>query len=275
MMLDPALAIQGMDERGIDLQVLCSADVVQSRAWAEPDEEYRLTRLVNDECSSWVERFPDRFIGSAVVPLVDMTLAMRELENMHAQGYKVIQLPSNVRGDYLGHKRFGDLLERIRAYDMVVFVHPDGITDPWYEPYWMWNSIGQSIEEVRCMTSLIYEGVIDRLAGIKIVMAHGGGYMPHYMGRLDRNYIEKPFTRANITKKPSEYLRDFYYDSCVYDSRTLELLIERVGIDRVVLGGDFPVTPVDPIDFLDTLRIEDSERAKIAGSNALELLGLA
>ena len=125
------------------------------------------------------------------------------------------------------------------------------------------------------MTSLIYEGVMDRLAGIKIVMAHGGGYMPHYMGRLDRNYVEKPFTRANISKKPSEYLRDFYYDSCVYDARTLELLIERVGIDRVVMGGDYPVAAVDPIDFLDTVRISDAQRAQVAGGNALKLLGLA
>jgi len=273
-MLDPEIAVQDMNARGVDFHVLCSCDVVQSRVWAEPDEEYRLTRLVNDECVSWVERHPDRFIGSAVLPLVDMKNAIGELERMHAQAFKVVQLPSNVRGDYLGHKRFADLLERIRAYNMVIFLHPEGVTDPWYQPYWMWNSIGQSIEEVRCMTSLIYEGVMDRLSGIKIVMAHGGGYMPHYMGRLDRNYIEKPFVNINISKKPSEYLRDFYYDSCVYDARTLELLVERVGIDRIVLGGDYPVAAVDPIDFLENVRLPDEDRAKIAGGNALSLLGL-
>ena len=99
--------------------------------------------------------------------------------------------------------------------------------------------------------------------------------MPHYMGRLDRNVTDKPFTAKNISKKPSEYLSDFYYDSCVYDARTLELLIERVGIDRVVLGGDYPVAALDPIDFLETIRISDSDRALIAGGNAASLLGPA
>ena len=87
------------------------------------------------------------------------------------------------------------------------------------------------------MSHLIYEGVLDRHTGIKIVMAHGGGYMPHYMGRLDRNYREKPETARNLSKPPSDYLKDFFYDSCVYDARTLELLVERVGADRVLLGA--------------------------------------
>ena len=72
-----------------------------------------------------------------------------------------------------------------------------------------------------------------------------------------------------------QYLKDFYYDSCVYDPRTLELLIERVGVDRVVLGGDYPVGLFDPIDFLDHANLKDSERGAIAGANAATLLGIA
>jgi aminocarboxymuconate-semialdehyde decarboxylase len=124
------------------------------------------------------------------------------------------------------------------------------------------------------MSSLIYEGVMDRFPGLKIVMAHGGGYMPHYMGRLDRNVTDKPYTARNLSKKPSEYLSDFYYDSCVYDPRTLEILVERVGIKRVVLGGDYPVAALDPIDFLDATALPDRDRAQIAGGNACQLLGI-
>jgi aminocarboxymuconate-semialdehyde decarboxylase len=105
-------------------------------------------------------------------------------------------------------------------------------------------------------------------------MAHGGGYMPHYMGRLDRNVTDKPYTTKNISKKPSEYLADFYYDSCVYDPRTLELLVERVGIERVLMGGDYPVAALDPIDFLASVSLSDEQRAKIAGGNTSRLLEL-
>ena len=273
-MLEPELQIEDMEKRGIDVHVLSSCDVVQSRVWAAPNEEARLTAIVNDRCASWVDRFPGRFIGSAALPVGDMTLALVELERSVAMGFRILNMPTQYRGQYLGERRYADFWSAVDEQELVVFIHPHGIDDMWYQPYAMWNSIGQSIEEVRVMTSLIYEGVMEQHPGIKIVMAHGGGYMPHYMGRLDRNVTDKPFTVRNLSKKPSEYLKDFYYDSCVYDSRTLELLIERVGIDRVVLGGDYPVAAVDPLDFLATVNITDSDRAAIAGGNACRLLTL-
>lgn len=273
-MFKSELQILDMDERGIDINILTSADVLESRAWATHDEERRMSALVNQECLRWVEAHPGRFIGTAVLPLGDMRMALAELDLAKSAGFKIIQMPSNYRGDYLGHTRFVDLWAAIHEREMVVFIHPEGVTDMWFQDYALWNSIGQSIEEVRVMSSLIYEGVMDRFPGLKIVMAHGGGYMPHYMGRLDRNVTDKPFTTKNISKKPSEYLSDFYYDSCVYDARTLELLIERVGLERVVMGGDYPVATVDPIDFLVSTNLSDEERAKIAGGNAYRLLGL-
>jgi aminocarboxymuconate-semialdehyde decarboxylase len=273
-MFEPELQIQDMTERGLDLHVLSSADVMQSRSWATSTEEERLAALTNDECARWVDQYPDHFIGTAVLPLGDMVLAMRELERACGLGMKIITLPSNYRDYYLGHERYFDLWAEVQRRGLVVFIHPDGTRDPWYQDYAMWNSIGQSIEEVKVMSSIIYQGVLDRYPALKIVMAHGGGYMPHYMGRLDRNYTDKPLSAKNISKKPSEYLSNFYYDTCVYDPRTLEILIERVGVDRILLGGDYPVAALDPIDFLEEVSIEDAERAQIAGGNLMKLLDL-
>lgn len=271
-MFEPELAIEDMDRRGIDANVLTSCDVVQSRAWASADEERRMTALVNEECTRWVEAHPGRFIATVVLPLKDMPAALATLDEAARGGTRIVLLPSNEGGDYLGHVKFTDLWAAIHDRQMTAFIHPEGVTDMWFQDYALWNSIGQSIEEVRLMSSLIYEGVLDRFPGIKILMAHGGGYLPHYMGPLDRNARERPETLRNITKKPSEYLSDFYYDSCVYDARTLELLVERVGIERVVLGGDYPVADWDPIDFLATTSLCEREQAMIAGGNATALL---
>lgn len=274
-MFEPERQIDDMEQRGIDKYVISSCDVIQGRTWADVDEEAYLTCLVNDMAADWVSRFSDRFVGSFAVPLGDTALALRELERAISMGLRVINLTSQYRGAYLGDRRYEELWAAIREHDIVAFIHPDGIRDPWFQDYAMWNSIGQSIEEVRVMSSLIYEGVLDRYRGVKIVMAHGGGYMPHYMGRLDRNVTDKPYTTRNLSKKPSEYLRDFYYDSCVYDPRTLEILVERVGADRIVLGGDYPVAALDPIDFLDTaVHLTDEQRSAIAGGTAAALLSL-
>ena len=274
-LLKPEIQIADMDARGIDACVITSADVLQSRAWAEPAEEAELARLVNDMAADWVRQFPRRFIGSFVLPLGDPSLMLRELERALSLGLRVANLPSNHRGDYLGHERYEELWAALHQHGAVAFIHPDGVRDPWFQDYAMWNSIGQSIEEAKVMSSLIYQGVMERHRGIRIVMAHGGGYMPHYMGRLDRNATFRPDTTRNLSKLPSAYLRDFYYDSCVYDARTLEILVERVGADRIVLGGDYPFADIAPLDLLeDAARLTDKERGQIAGGTAVNLLGL-
>ena len=274
-MFEPELQVADMVARGVDVHLLSSADVIQGRSWATPRDEARLAAMVNDECARWVDRHPDHFIGSAVLPLGDMALLAAELDRVAPMKLKVVTVPSNYRGVYLGEDHFRPFWEMVHDRGLIVFIHPDGTTDRWFQKYALWNSIGQSIEEVKVMSSLIYEGVLDRHPGVKIVMAHGGGYMPYYMGRLDRNVSDKPDTAKNLSKLPSQYLTDFYYDTCVYDPKALVALIDRVGADRIVLGGDYPVAAVDPLQFIDSAGLSDEQRAMIAGGTASSLLGLS
>ncbi len=101
------------------------------------------------------------------------------------------------------------------------------------------------------IASLFYEGILDAYPKLKICVSHGGGYMPYYMGRIARNYLEKPATRVNMSKSPAEYLRMLYFDSCVYETEVLEALVKRVGADRVLLGSDYPVGEPKPIEFIE------------------------
>jgi aminocarboxymuconate-semialdehyde decarboxylase len=274
-MLDPSLHVEDMDSYGIDRSVISSSTVVQGLWFAEGDQARTLNRHVNDVAAEWVSRYPRRFIGSFCLPLGDVSDSLAELERALSNGLRVANLPAQDNGEYLGSRRFEPLWTAIEEKGVVAFVHPDGVRDRWYQPYWMWNSIGQSIEEVRVMTSLIYEGVLERHPGLKIVMAHGGGYMPHYMGRLDRNAKNAPESMANISQKPSAYLRRFHYDSIVYDPETLSALIAKVGSDRVVLGADYPVAGLDPVKFLENIPgLPAADIATVAGNNAAKLLGV-
>src|SRR5581483_2949709 len=122
-----------------------------------------------------------------------------------------------------------------------------GVTDPHFQKYALWNGVGQPIEETLVIASLIYEGILEFFPDVKIVVVHGGGYLPHYAGRLDRNVTAHPVSTQNIKRLPSEYLKCLYYDSCVYDPSILSALIARVGVDRIVMGTDYPFGEADPV----------------------------
>jgi aminocarboxymuconate-semialdehyde decarboxylase len=153
-------------------------------------------------------------------------------------------------------------------------MHPDGAKDPWFFQWGMWNSLGQSLEEAKFMASVLYEGILETYPRLKLVVAHGGGYFPHNMGRLDRNVKNAPHSMKNITHKPSEYLRNIYYDTCLYDPTVLSALIKIVGPDRLLLGADWPIGEADPLGFVDRSEVNDSEKRMIKGGRAAELVGL-
>jgi aminocarboxymuconate-semialdehyde decarboxylase len=275
-MTQPQIQIDTMDQRGIDMHMISSPTIIQGTAWASPQTDLELCRRVNDTIACWVACHPTRFIGSFVLPLQDLHLAIPEMERaVRDLGLKVANLPANVQGIYLGDVRMLPLWEALDALGAVAFIHPDGIKDPWFQNYALWNSLGQSIEETKVMASLIYEGTLDRFPNVPIVMAHGGGYFPHYTGRLDRNATNQPDSMKNIKAKPSEYLGRFHYDTCVYDPQIVRALVARVGADHLVMGSDFPVNMSDPLAFLkDETRLAPADVDLAGGAVAARLLGL-
>ena len=181
-----------------------------------------------------------------------------------------------MRGVYLGHPSLRPFWEVVADLGLVVLIHPEGVEDPWFQEYSLWNSVGQPIEEAKVMASLIYEGVLDVFPDLQIVVSHGGGYLPHNFGRLDRNVHNLPDSARNISRLPSEYLRSFHYDTCVYEPTVLAALVDRVGADRLLMGSDYPVGEADPIGFVARCpRLAPEEVPMVTGSTARELLGIA
>jgi aminocarboxymuconate-semialdehyde decarboxylase len=273
--IDPALQIADMEKSGIGMHLVSTGLVYSSTDWAEPEEAAALNRHANERIAEWVRNHPARFIGSFTLPLQDLTLALKEMAYaVDTLGLKVANVSSNCRGDYLGEDKFRPFWEAVHAQNLPVFIHPHGMPDMRLQKFFLWNGIGQPFEETRVMASLILEGVLDAFPGLKIVMAHGGGYLPHYVGRLDRNYENNAASRVNISKKPSEYLRSFYYDTCVYGPDVLEALIRRVGADRIVFGTDYPVGERDPFATINGCRIlTDADRDMIMRTTPAKILG--
>jgi aminocarboxymuconate-semialdehyde decarboxylase len=270
-MMRPEAVLEDMDARGIDCAVITGSSVLQGTSWADPKTDLELCRRCNATAAEWEAKYPQRFIASTVLPLQDPERSMKELR----KGVRVINAGSSYHGVYLGDPAYHPFWEAVNDLGATVWIHPEGVRDPWFQRYALWNSAGQSIEEAKVMASLIYEGVMHRFPGLKVVIAHGGGYFPHYMGRMDRNHANRPDTVRNTGgKKPSEFLRSFHYDTCVYDPEVIEVLLRRVGADRLVMGSDYPVGEKDPLAFIEQFQIPKSEKALICGANAARLLGL-
>jgi aminocarboxymuconate-semialdehyde decarboxylase len=176
----------------------------------------------------------------------------------------------------LGDPQLRAFWAKAEALGAVVYIHPGGNRDRRFKRFHLWNSVGQAFEEAMAISSLMYDGVLESFPKLKICISHGGGYMPFYMGRIDRNYLEKANTRVNMSKPPIDYLRMLYFDSCVYERAVLQHLVDKVGADRVLLGSDYPVGETKPIEFVtDTETLSTAQKERILSTNAATLLGLA
>ena len=275
-MSDVTERIAHMDAMGVDMQVLSSSLVQLSTYWAEPQESLRMERMLNDRMAAAVAANPKRLIGLGGVPLAAPALAVAELTRcMGELGLAGVGISTTARQMELGDAALRPFWEKAEELGAVVYIHPAGNTGARFAKWYLWNSIGQAFEEAMAIASLMYEGILDAFPQLKICISHGGGYMPYYMGRIARNYVEKPATRVNMKRSPAEYLRMLYFDSCVYEPEVLEALVKRVGADRVVLGSDYPVGETKPVEFVKSCKLSAAEKENIIGVNAARWLGVA
>jgi aminocarboxymuconate-semialdehyde decarboxylase len=276
-MSDLTERIGNMDAMGVDVQVLSASLVHQGLEWADAQTSLRLARTTNDWIAKAVASHPTRLLGLGTLPLHVPALVVAELERcMRDLGLRGAAISTTAGAMELGDPQLRPFWAKAEELGAIVFIHPGGNRDARFKRYHLWNSVGQAFEEAMAISSLMYDGVLESFPGLKICVSHGGGYMPYYMGRIDRNYIEKANTRINMSKPPIDYLRMLYFDSCVYERSVLQHLVEKVGAQRVLLGSDYPVGESKPIEFItDAAALSPSEKERIVGANATSLLGLA
>ena len=267
-----------MDRMGVDIQALSIAPY-QAYYWADPTLGAEVARTINDDLAGVIGEYPDRFIGLGTVPLQDTSAAVGELRRcMGDLGFKGVEIGTNVEGEEISSLRLDAFWAAVEETGAVVFIHPVGFTHPQrFTEHYFFNVIGHPIENALAIANLIFGGILERFPALKIVVAHGGGYLPPYAGRMDHAYHAREDVREGLPKPPGDYLRQLYFDTMVFEPDQLSFLVEKYGAEHVVLGTDYPydMGESDPVGLVArTPGLSDEQRAAICGGNAARLMGL-
>ena len=272
------MRLKAMDKAGIDVQALSPAPF-QYYYWSEPELGRASARLINDNIAAIAARHPERFVGLATVPLQAPELAIAELERaVKKLGLRGVEICTNVAGAELSEARFRPVFAKAEELGILVFLHPSGFSDGRrLADHYFSNVIGNPLDSTIAVSHLIFGGVLDAHPRLKIVVAHGGGFLPAYSGRMDHAHGARADCRRLIKKRPTSYLKKLYFDTIVFTPHQLDYLVRRYGSDHLLLGTDYPydMGMEDPVGFIaSTPGLAPADKAAIMGGNAARLLKL-
>ncbi|MGW6209652.1 amidohydrolase family protein [Streptomyces sp. NPDC055089] len=273
-MTDVAVRLAAMDRQGVDVQ-LVSPSPSHYHYWSDEQTAEKVWRLANEATAAHCAAAPDRLRGLGLVPLQHPEQAVEALDDALAHGLLGVEISSHAPGRELSDPAYEPLWTRAEESGAVLFLHPFGCTlDERLDRWYLSNTVGQPTENAVALSHLIFSGVLDRHPGLKVIAAHGGGYLPTHIGRSDHAWSTRSDAGAGCAHLPSSYLGRLYFDSLVHDPHVLRELVRVAGADRVLLGSDFPfdMGSEDPVGALRAARLTDSDFHAVRGGNAAALL---
>jgi aminocarboxymuconate-semialdehyde decarboxylase len=268
--------ITAMDRKGIDMSVISPAPPM-FYYWADADLALEVAGLVNDGVADMVGARPERLRGMATVPMQHPDAAVAELERVvRAYGFKAVEIGTSIEGAQLAEERFRPLLRRASELNVFVFAHPYYVgAKSGLESYYLTNLIGNPLDTTVMLANLMFSGRLDELPELKIVLAHGGGFIPYQIGRLVHGHAVRSETNGISKSSPKDLLKRVYFDSLVFEPQALRYLIDLVGADHVCIGTDAPFDMADdnPKTTIDAVPgITPLERQCVCCGTALKLL---
>ena len=269
--------IAEMDAQGIDMEALSI-----NPAWyrAERDVVTQVIKIQNERLAEFCGRYPDRFVAFASVALQFPDLAVQQLEEgVKKLGLRGAAVGASVAGEEFSDPRFHPFWAKAEELGALIFIHPQSTPDLAKRLKgngWLANTIGNPLDTTIALSHLIFEGTLDRFPRLKICSAHGGGFLPSYAARSDNSLRVAPDmdTGVKLKKKPTEYLKQMYYDTLVFTSEALRHLAAEVGVSQLVIGTDHPIPWQDKsIDhILKAPGFSDADRRKMLSETAAKLL---
>ena len=206
-----------MDEQGIDMEAISI-----NPFWYKADRDVAeaLIKLQNEKLAELVAAHPDRFVAFATVAMQHPDLAVAAARIRHQETRPARHVGRRQRRGAGARQseissRSGRSARSSASSSSSIRSAPRSWRRGCKGNGGLENTIGNPLETTLALSHLIYEGTLDRFPGLKICAAHGGGYLPFYAPRSDAICVTFPDRCASVPlkKKPTEYLKQLYYDT--------------------------------------------------------------
>ncbi len=275
---DAQARLAAMDTQGVDIQLSCATPIMfgyGAPARIAADWAQRM----NDHALAFASADPARLKVLAQVPLQDLELACAEASRAKASGHVGVQIGNHLGDRDMDDAQLVDFLIHCAHNDIPVLAHPWDMMGGQRMKKWMlpWL-VAMPAETQLGILSLILSGAFERIPKtLKLCFAHGGGAFAFLLGRVENAWKHRDIVRQDCPHPPSHYVDRFCVDSAVFDPRSLRLLTEVMGTDRVMLGSDYPFPLGEPqigqlvseAEFL-----SPADRQRILGGNAQTFFNL-
>jgi aminocarboxymuconate-semialdehyde decarboxylase len=264
--------LASMDRARLDVQVL-SSWIDLTGYMLSRDVALHYTRMLNDTLAATVAEHPDRFLALCNVPLQEPVAAAEELVRAVTEdGFVGAEIATSVEELPLGDPAlypFWSAAEELRS---PILIHPSYVPAAGGMLDLIENVVGRPAASTTALAHMVLGGVLERFPELRLVLVHGGGFVPWQVARWDRG-VRRSSLRPD-SPAPSAQLGNVYYDAILYDPQVIGYLVDWAGAERVVLGTDYPfpsgdLTPVDTLD--EVLGLSESQRSAIQTGNAERL----
>ncbi|MFB3884914.1 MAG: amidohydrolase family protein [Thermodesulfobacteriota bacterium] len=269
--------IADMDRSGIDLQVLTLTS--PNVYFSTRKRNLFLAQMSNDFFAELCQKYPKRFVAFASVPLNHPEDAIGELHRaVKDLGMKGVILGSNIDGRHLHSKELWSFYGEVDRLNLPIFIHPMVPSHPEsMVEFSLVPLVGFVMDTTLSVAKMVYSGLFEEFPKLTLILPHLGGTAPFLFERIDNGYRAYGECRQNITKPPSQYLKQFYYDTVSFYPPALMCTYDAVGADHMVLGSDYPHVIGDisrAISSIDALVIPSEEKRMIFGENGKKILKL-
>lgn len=243
--VDLEVQLEAFDRMGVSV-VVSTPSIVGEVGGLDLGEAKETVALLNEESARAQSRHPDRFIGTAMLPVQDLDASIEALDHAVGLGLTAVCLLSNSAGRPIATEETLPLYRHIERLGLPIILHPanytlaanSGVDLPTEVGLgWMYDTAAAAL-------SLISSGTLDACPALQIVHPHVGGVIPFIEGRLE--IVMPLWGHRELANSPRHYLRNhFFVDSVSQVPGALRMAIDCYGLDRVLFASDYPWSPVE------------------------------